>query len=296
LKKEWNLVWQESVTVKAPYRFSTVLERLSKDPLNHIDLKNKIIRVPVYINVEKEVVTVEEVETDIEPTFLVSGETNKKEALKRIATIFQWDVSLKEVLRHFEHTNLSSLVQEHAGTPLILDFSPYLSLMKCIIHQQLNMSFAYTLTKRLVETYGEEKEGILFYPLPEKVASLSYEDLKELQFSQRKAEYLIDTSRLIVNGELSLEELEKMKDEEIYEKLIKIRGIGAWTIQNLLLFGYGRQNLFPKADIGIQNAIKRYFELDKKPTNEQMDYLSKGWDPFLSYASLYLWRSIEKKQ
>jgi DNA-3-methyladenine glycosylase II len=289
-------MWQETVSVKAPYRFLPVLERLSLDPLNRVDVKNKQITVPLYINGEKAAVTIQVIESKESPTFLVKGQGDKKETLKQISSIFQWNVPLKKVHDHFLKTNLSKLAMEHEGTPLILDFSPYLSLLKCIIHQQLNMSFAYTLTKRLVEKYGEQEEGLLFYPLPEKVASLSYQDLRELQFSQRKAEYVIDTSRLIVNGELSLTELEKMKDEEIVEKLIKIRGIGHWTIQNLLLFGYGRQNLFPRADIGIQNGLKKYFGLEQKPTYEQMDELSKGWEPYLSYASLYLWRSLEMKQ
>jgi DNA-3-methyladenine glycosylase II len=82
----------------------------------------------------------------------------------------------------------------------------------------------------------------------------------------------------------------------VIKQLVKIRGIGPWTAQNFLLFGLGRPNLFPKADIGIQNAIKKHFQLEQKPTFEQMDEISKEWAPYLSYASLYLWRSIEKRK
>jgi DNA-3-methyladenine glycosylase II len=59
------------------------------------------------------------------------------------------------------------------------------------------------------------------------------------------------------------------------------------------MFGLGRPNLFPTADIGIQNALKKYFSMDRKPTLEEMETMKQGWDPYLSYASLYLWRSIE---
>ncbi len=289
-------MWKQVKIIEGPYLFNSVLKRLSLDPLNSINIKDKLIQIPMYVQNKKEVITVKDVGNIDEPKFEITGTGHKEECIKEVTRIFQWDVSLNEVGLHFEKTNLFGLFQHHIGTPLVLDMNPYLSLLKCIIHQQLNMSFAFKLTERLVRTHGEVKDGILFYPRPEKVASLAYQDLRELQFSQRKAEYVIDTSRLIVNGELSLEELKKMEDEEIYAKLIKIRGIGQWTIQNLLLFGYGRQNLFPMADIGIQNAMKIYFGLDQKPTYEQMEVFSKGWKPYLSYASLYLWRSLETKQ
>jgi DNA-3-methyladenine glycosylase II len=289
-------MWQETITFEGPYRFEPVLERLSLDPLNLINDEEKSIQIPMYIGDEMEIVTVTGIGTMDAPEFLVTGDRFKEDVLKEVSRIFQWNVSLKEVGQHFEATNLAALVQNHIGTPLVLDMNPYLSLLKCIIHQQLNMSFAFTLTKRLVQTFGTEKNGVWFYPRPEIVAALSYNELRELQFSQRKAEYVIDPSQLIVTGELSLTELDTMKDVEIVQKLIKIRGIGNWTIQNLLLSGYGRQNLFPKADIGIQNALKNYFGLKQKPTYEQMDELSKGWEPYLSYASLYLWRSLETKK
>ncbi|MDI6582533.1 DNA-3-methyladenine glycosylase 2 family protein, partial [Bacillus subtilis] len=91
-----------------------------------------------------------------------------------------------------------------------------------------------------------------------------------LQFSMRKAEYTIDTSRMIAECTLSLSELPHMADEDIMKKLIKISGIGPWTVQNVLMFGLGLPNLFPLADIGLQNAITRHFQLDDKPAKDVM--------------------------
>ena len=126
----------------------------------------------------------------------------------------------------------------------MLDFHLYHCLMKCIIHQQLNLSFAYELTKRFVHTYGEQIEGVWFDPLPETIASLETDDLRKLQFSQRKAEYVIDVSKRIVSGSLCLEELHDLSDLEVEERLLPIRGIGPWTVQNVLMNGLGRPNLF----------------------------------------------------
>lgn len=287
-------MWKEKVSVTPPYHFDRVLDRLSLDPLNAVDREAREVRVPIRNQAgDVCIVKIQALGHAGEPEFLVSGETDQGEMMKEIKRIFQWENHLQHVLDHFSKTSLSAIFEEHAGTPLVLDYSVYNCMMKCIIHQQLNLSFAYTLTERFVHAFGEQKDGVWCYPKPEMIAELDYQDLRDLQFSMRKAEYTIDTSRMIAEGTLSLSELPHMADEDIMKKLIKIRGIGPWTVQNVLMFGLGRPNLFPLADIGLQNAIKRHFQLDDKPAKDVMVAMSKEWEPYLSYASLYLWRSIE---
>ncbi|KZZ82543.1 DNA-3-methyladenine glycosylase family protein [Bacillus sp. SJS] len=291
-------MWQEQVQVKPPYDFDRVLERLAIDPLNTLDLNERYVKVPLRLNgFEPHVITVQATGSKQAPAFTVSGKKDavKSEALKEVRRIFQWDRELSAIGEHFKSSAIAQIFEEHEGTPLVLDFSLYGSLIKCIIHQQLNMSFAMTLTMRFVKTYGEEVDGVWFHPHPEKSAAIPVAELRELQFSGRKAEYITGISAMIASGELDLNKLHDQSDEEIMNELIKIKGIGPWTVQNILLFGLGRPNLFPIADIGIQNALKQHFNLDAKPTKEDMLTYSKEWEPYLSYASLYLWRSIEKR-
>ncbi|MBS2967788.1 DNA-3-methyladenine glycosylase 2 family protein [Metabacillus sp. KIGAM252] len=291
-------MWQEQVQVTPPYDFDRVLERLAIDPLNTLDLDERYVKVPLRLNgFEPHVITVQATGSKKKPAFTVSGKTNavKSEALKEVRRIFQWDRELSAIGEHFKSSAIAQIFEEHEGTPLVLDFSLYGSLIKCIIHQQLNMAFAMTLTMRFVKTYGEEVDGVWFHPHPEKSAAIPVTELRELQFSGRKAEYITGISAMIASGELDLNKLHDQTDEEIMNELIKIKGIGPWTVQNILLFGLGRPNLFPIADIGIQNALKQHFNLDAKPTKEDMLAYSKEWEPYLSYASLYLWRSIEKR-
>ncbi|MGG3924418.1 DNA-3-methyladenine glycosylase [Metabacillus fastidiosus] len=285
-------MWMEKIEVEPPYNFDRVLERMSLDPLNVVDLYNHKVKVPLY-DASKQPFVVEV--KAIGRTFTIIGEdeSQRSHALSEVSRIFGWNVPLSIINSHFRQTNLAALFEEHAGTPLVLDFQVYNCLMKCFIHQQLNIKFAYVLTERFVRTFGFEIDGVPFYPSADTVAGLHYEQLTDLQFSRRKAEYIIDTARKIVQNEINLEQLETMTDKEVLEKLIKVRGIGAWTVQNVLLFGLGRPNLFPVSDIGLQNAMKRFFTLENKPAKEEMDALSEGWSPYLSYASLYLWRSIE---
>jgi DNA-3-methyladenine glycosylase II len=288
-------MWQQQVEVAPPYDFSKALKRLALDPLTSVDIAKQKVIVPLYVQQIPIAVTVEGIGTKEEPRFLVTAPypERKNEVMERVFRLFQWNKPLELIYEHFQRTELQPLFAEYQGMPLILDFDLYFCLMKCLIHQQLNLKVAYRLTERFVKTFGTQIDGVWFYPRPEDIAALSYDELKQLQLSGRKAEYIIDTSRLIVEGKLSLEELAHKSEEEVMEALLSIRGIGPWTVQNFLLFGLGKPNVFPKADIGLQRAIQRLLGLSQKPSIKQMEELSKRWEPYLSYASLYLWRSIE---
>ncbi|WNF36758.1 DNA-3-methyladenine glycosylase [Bacillaceae bacterium IKA-2] len=285
------------VQIAGPYNYVHVLERLSHDPLNQIDLETKRIKVPLNIyenDVVANVLFRGPVET---PVCQIELPVNyEEEGVRKIKNIFQLETSLQEVNEHFLATDLAPLFKKFFGMPLICDFDLYFCIIKTIIHQQLNISFAYTLTERFMKKFGKEKDGLYFNPTPETVSQLNYQDLRELSFSQRKAEYVIDTSRLIVSGELDLEALSLSSDEEVINRLVEIRGIGYWTAENILLFGLGRKNLFPIKDVGIQNAVKKLYNLDKKPSIEEMLKVSEGWSPYKSYASLYLWESLDNQK
>ena len=290
-------MWTEQVMVEAPYDFDRVLDRLSMDPLQAIDLENRTVKVPLYINDSPHVVTIQATGTVDEPAFIIVGkdEEAKEHLLSRIHEIFHWHKPLDSIQKHFGDTALKSIFDIHRGTAILLDYDLFGNLTKSIIHQQLNLKFAYVLTQRFVQTFGKQLDGAWFYPRPETVARLTVEELRELQFSGRKAEYVIGLATEIAKGRLDLESLREKSDGEIIAELTKVRGIGKWTAESFLLFGLGRPNIFPKADIGIQNALKQLMELENKPTMEEMAAYSKEWEPYLSYASLYLWRSIEKR-
>jgi DNA-3-methyladenine glycosylase II len=290
-----KVVWQETIQMEGPYDFNRVLDRLSLDPLSEVNKVTSILKMPIWIETEPVIIEIKSIGTIDNPKFQLSSSNDqlKAKSIEKVAEILKWNTQLLTIHQHFSQTALKEIFEAHYGTPLILDFDPYSCLMKCIIHQQLNLAFAHKLTERFVHTYGFRLEGVWFYPSPKKVASLSVEELRALQFSGRKAEYVIGVSQAIVKGDLNLDALKVLSEEEIYQQLIKLKGIGPWTIQNLLMFGYGKPNLFPNTDIGIQNALKKLYQLDRKPTLEEIEQYKKPWEPYLSYASLYLWRSIE---
>ncbi|KYD24844.1 DNA-3-methyladenine glycosylase [Geobacillus sp. FSL W8-0032] len=288
-------MWKQTITVPAPYDFAHALERLALDPLLAVDLERQRVTVPLHLDDVKVPVAVESIGTKDAPRLIVSGPhpERQQEIIERISDLFQWRTPLASVHGHFQATELAPLFARYEGLPLVLDFDLYFCLVKCLIHQQLHLKVGYRLTERFVKTFGEERDGVWFYPRPEEIAARSYEDLRALQLSGRKAEYIVDVSRLIAEGKLRLDELRQMEDGEVMERLTAVRGIGPWTVQNFLLFGLGRPNVFPPADIGLQRAVEQLFQLPKRPTAHELAALGERWKPYASYAALYLWRSIE---
>lgn len=280
---------QKQISLSFDYDFDRALTRLASDPINDVDKDQRLIRFPTD---DLRIITLRSLGTKEKPRFLIEGAQTEAQ-IQRIESIFHFDRSLDPIQKHFKGTDLEPLFLQYAGTPLVQSTSLYGTLMKSIIHQQLNLTFANTLTLRFVKIFGEEIDGVLCYPSPERIATLQIDELRKLQFSQRKAEYIISISQAIVSGKLNLEQMEFLDDEAVTAAMTAFRGIGPWTAQCFLLFGLGRPNLFPVADVGLQNALKKIWLLDRKPTKEEILSHVTQWSPFSSYAALYLWHSIE---
>ncbi|MFC4735068.1 DNA-3-methyladenine glycosylase family protein [Bacillus daqingensis] len=283
-----------TIELVRPYRFDQALKRLSIDPLLQLNHEHQELFVPLWIDDKPVPVRMLQTGSMERPVFQLEwDEADEKAVTSEVARLFQWETDLGAVADAFKGTELDPLFQQFRHTPFICDFQRYGSLVKTIIHQQLNMTFAFTLSTRFVHETGFEKSGVWFYPYPETTAALGVADLRELQFSGRKAEYVIDTSALIAEGRLSLDSLVLKDKEEAVAALKAVRGIGRWTAENFLMFGLGELDLFPVQDIGLQNGWKKLRGLDQKPKAEELDYVAKAWPPYRTYAALYLWESIE---
>ncbi|ANE47864.1 hypothetical protein SY83_17965 [Paenibacillus swuensis] len=223
-----------------------------------------------------------------------------EEVEARLRTMLTADVDLKSFYAHLEGDPvLSKVTADHYGLRFILEADLFECMTKTIIGQQVNLTFASTLNRRLVEAASKPLEinGTLYpvFPSAQEVAALTYEQLREQQFSQRKAEYVIDFARSVAEGTLDLETLRLKEDEDIINQLVKIRGIGRWTVECFLLFGMGRPNLLPAADIGLRNAIRKNYGLDVQPGEPFVREMGASWSPWCSYVTFYLWESLNQK-
>ncbi|SDJ26338.1 DNA-3-methyladenine glycosylase family protein [Natribacillus halophilus] len=161
-----------------------------------------------------------------------------------------------------------------------------------ILGQQINLSFAYTLKRRFVESFGEKVEGYWLFPRPERIASLNVQDLADLKMTRKKSEYLIGVAQLIANGELSKEKLLEVDFKTAEKMLVNIRGIGPWTAHYVLARCLGFPSAFPIDDVGLQNAIKLMLGYEQKPTKEEILHYAKNWSGWETYATFYLWRIL----
>ncbi|MCA0989360.1 DNA-3-methyladenine glycosylase family protein [Guptibacillus algicola] len=287
-------MWSEVVRPEAPYSIDRLFSRLSMDPLQAINRTDKEIKIPLVIDYTKEVITINAYGDENDPSFHISGELeeHKPTSIQKVKDMFDLEMDTKGIMEHFEGTELQDFVANYIGMPIICEPDTYSALMKNIVHQQLNMKFAYTLTYRFVTKYGENKNGVWYYPTPDVVNKLSVEELRELQFSNRKAEYIIDIAKKIYEGNLDLQQLNELTNQEVYDELLPLRGVGPWTIECVLLFGLGRKDILPAGDVGVQNAMKKLFDLSSKPSKEELYEYNERWSPYSSYISMYLWESL----
>ncbi|MED1865122.1 DNA-3-methyladenine glycosylase [Fictibacillus nanhaiensis] len=292
---------------KPPFDFQKMMQRLTVTGKTHVLKLNeeftsyekiiKIEEVSCYVNVTSSG-TVKSPSLNCKAIPL-NGHVSEEVVKKKIQQLFSTEVDLSPLYEHFsKHKELVHVLQRFEGLKLLTDTDLFESIVKIIIGQQVNLTFAGTLTERLIELAGEkvEVEGSIFqvFPAPNSVSNLKYEDLRELQFSQRKAEYIIDLAKLISEGTLDLESLWEMSDEEVLQTLLPIRGIGKWTIECLLIFGMGRTDVLPAADIGLRNAICGVWKLAEQPSEEEVRVLAMDWTPWRTYITYYLWESLNQ--
>ncbi|MDN3581841.1 DNA-3-methyladenine glycosylase family protein [Mucilaginibacter flavus] len=174
------------------------------------------------------------------------------------------------------------------------------SLAWGIIGQQINLSFAYKLKRRLVETYGTSLlygDGKYWiFPTPAKLSGLQPDDLRQLQFSQKKAEYLITVAKQFADNALSKNIVLALPDFLSRQKILtSIRGIGVWTANYVLMKSLKERSSIPYGDAGILKALILHGFMKDKTDLQGMDSFYKTFAGWESYLSFYLWRSLANK-
>lgn len=165
-----------------------------------------------------------------------------------------------------------------------------------VLGQQINLAFAYTLKRQFVEKFGDfiEWNGKKYWVFPsyQRIAQLTPSDLADIKMTVKKSEYIIGIAKLMASGELSRKKLMKMDFKDAEKSLIKIRGIGPWTANYVLMRCLRFQTAFPIDDVGLINSIKLLQNMNRKPTKDEILELSIPWKNWESYATFYLWRVL----
>lgn len=162
-----------------------------------------------------------------------------------------------------------------------------LRLMSAIMSQQLNTRVARIIYQRFLDLYkGKE-------PRPAQVLATPDEVLRAIGLSNAKVQYVKNVARFCKENNINDKKLLAMENEAVLELLTQIKGVGRWTVEMLLMFSLGREDVFAVDDFGLQQSIIQLYQLktkDKKKLRERMLKISASWSPYRTYACLHLWQ------
>src|ERR1700674_5960578 len=161
------------------------------------------------------------------------------------------------------------------------------AVARSIVFQQLSGKAAGTIHGRFQGLYGGRT------PLPAELATTSDEQLRGVGLSRQKSAYLKDLGARVTSGELPIETLHEMTDDEVITALTQVKGIGRWTAQMFMMFRLGRPDVLPDLDLGIQKGIQRAYRLRKLPKPEGGVKIGANGAPYRTVGSWYLWRLLD---
>ena len=192
---------------------------------------------------------------------------------------------------------LSGLINRHYGYRMVGKVDIADAFLWSILGQQITMSFAYVLKRRVIEYCGHhiEHEGGKFYLMPEagEIAAIDSEVLRGMQISTRKTEYIKGVLGSVESGELSKTYLETFDDyDEVFRHLTSFRGIGPWSANTVLMRALKFRNAVPIGDAGIKNAIRLVDGMDAAPSKEYINEITDQWGQFGMYGTLYMWGAL----
>lgn len=162
-----------------------------------------------------------------------------------------------------------------------------LRLMASIMSQQLSTKVAKVIFHRFLNLYkGKE-------PKAQQVLDTPFETLRGIGLSNAKVSYVQNVAQFFIEHKITDKKLLRMDNESIIELLTSIKGVGKWTVEMLLMFTLGREDVFAVDDLGIQQAMCKLYKInaaDKKKMKARMLKLSEQWSPYRTYACLHLWK------
>ena len=191
------------------------------------------------------------------------------------------DKSLKQILHVIDEVKL------------VNKKTVYEELTASIISQQLSTKVARVIHQRFLSLFENEKIN------PQAVIDIDFEKLRGVGMSNAKATYVKEVARFAIEKGIHHKHISKLSDDEIVEYLTQIKGVGRWTVEMMLIFTLGREDVFAVDDLGIQQAMIHLYKIkttDKKKLRLKMLKIAETWQPYRTYACLYLWKWYDEKK
>jgi len=177
--------------------------------------------------------------------------------------------------------DFKKIIDSHGYPPFWSRANTFETLVHIILEQQVSLASALSALNKLKERIQEIT--------PARVLTLTDEELKACYFSRQKTAYIKDLAEALLSGQLNLQQLETLPDDEVRQQLTALKGIGNWTVDIYLLMVLHRTDVFPIGDLAIVNALKRLKPVPPTTTKDNLLQIAEQWRPYRSVAAMLLW-------
>jgi len=187
---------------------------------------------------------------------------------------------------------LKVLFKKHGLYTLEIKKNILLSVCQTVIGQQLSTKVARVIFERFLTLFNTSN------PKATDILAIPNEVLRGIGLSNAKANYVKNVCDFFIENKLTDAKLHKLSNEQLFDLLTQIKGIGRWTVEMILMFTMGREDIFSPGDLGIQKAMIELYEIEynhSKELTQKMLYISQSWSPYRSYACLHLWRYLDNE-
>jgi len=215
----------------------------------------------------------------------------RAETAARVARLLGLAQDAAGFARLAKKLGLARLVAGRESLRIPQYLTPWDALLWAILGQQINLPFAFRLRRALTELAGEPVgDGLVAPPSPVAVAALPPASLAARQFSRQKIRTLLDTARLVTSGALDLEKLAAGSATRAERALLDVHGLGPWTVNYVLMRGFGFADCTPYGDTGLTGGLQTLFALDRRPDVDATRRLMLPFSPHRSLATAHLWQ------
>jgi DNA-3-methyladenine glycosylase II len=167
--------------------------------------------------------------------------------------------------------------------------SPFESLVRSVVYQQLNGTAAATILGRVKALYPGRR-----FPRPKDLLATTDEALRSAGLSRAKAAAIKDIAEKTLTGIVpASRDIARMSNDEILERLTSLRGVGPWTVEMLLIFTLGRQDVLPVTDYGVRKGFALTYGWKELPRPKELLEFGERWRPHRSTAAWYFWRALD---
>jgi DNA-3-methyladenine glycosylase II len=165
----------------------------------------------------------------------------------------------------------------------------YGTLLRSVVGQQVSVKAAAAIYGRVVDLFGGGT------PKPQQLLDADPQALRDAGLSWRKVEYVRDLAAHVLSGELELDRLSELSDEEVIAAITAVRGFGLWSAQVFCMFFLERPDILPIGDLGIRRAVEIEYGLDEIPPPKEVERIGEPWSPHRTLASIYLWETLHNE-